>query len=79
VGAWGYLREGYFADAVLLNLEQTYTVQADNLYYRCGWSPFEGHTFPATIQTTFVNGSPVYADGKIQSGNGGMRLRFQRD
>ncbi len=74
----GYIREGYFADCVLLDLNKTYTVQSGNILYKCGWSPFAGHTFPALIEKTFVNGYPAFENGKIQEEVMGMRLSFSR-
>lgn len=74
----GYIREGYFADAVLIDLNATTTVSKSNILYKCGWSPFEGHTFKGAIQKTFVSGNLVYDDGKIIEGTQGMRLRFER-
>lgn len=57
----GYIREGYFADVVMVDLNQSITVKKENLLYKCGWSPLEGTTFPARITHTFVNGNCVYA------------------
>lgn len=74
----GYIREGYFADAVLIDPNATTTVSKSNILYKCGWSPFEGHTFKGAIQKTFVSGNLVYDDGKIIEGTQGMRLRFER-
>ena len=74
----GYIREGYFADLVVVDPNTPYTVTKDNILYKCGWSPFEGVTFDHTINTTFVNGEIVYQDGKIIEGNNGMRLTFDR-
>jgi dihydroorotase len=56
----GYIREGYFADLVIADLNKTTTVKKENLLYKCGWSPLEGLTFPAEITNTFVNGNCVY-------------------
>lgn len=75
----GYLREGYHADFVLLDLQGETTVKKDNLLYRCGWSPLEGQTFPGRIHSTYVNGNCVYALGSILEGSTGQRLEFQRD
>ena len=75
----GYIREGYFADAVLVNLNEKYTVTKENILYKCGWSPFEGHTFPALIHKTIVNGHVVYDQGVINEQSKGMRLRFDRN
>lgn len=75
----GYIREGYYADAVLVDLNAQTTVSKQNILYKCAWSPFEGHTFKAAIQKTFVNGNIVYSDGKIVEGANGMRLAFDRN
>ena len=75
----GFIREGYFADLVLVDLNQPYTVRKENLLYKCGWSPLEGFTFPATIAMTFVNGYPVYENGRVDASYRGMRLQFNRN
>lgn len=72
----GFIREGYFADLVVVDKKQT-TVTRDALLYKCGWSPFEGTTFSYTIDKTFVNGNLVYADGKISSSAFGQRMLFK--
>jgi dihydroorotase len=74
----GFLREGYFADLVLVDLNQKYTVVKEDLLYQCGWSPFEGTTFEATINKTFVNGNLVYDDGEIIESALGKKLTFER-
>ena len=74
----GFIREGYYADLVLVNLHQSNSVSKDNLLYKCGWSPLEGFQFPATVEKTFVNGYPVYQNGKVDSTYRGMRLKFNR-
>lgn len=61
----GFIREGYWADFVLVNPQQQYTVQKENLHYKCGWSPFEGFTFDVSIDTTFLNGEIAYQKGKF--------------
>lgn len=67
----GYIREGYFADLVLVNLNKPQTVNKQNLLYKCGWSPFEGYTFDTSIEKTFVNGHLAYdASSLFGSGNG---------
>lgn len=72
----GFIREGYFADLVVVDKKQT-TVTRDALLYKCGWSPFEGTTFSYTIDKTFVNGNLVYAGGKISSSAFGQRMLFK--
>jgi dihydroorotase len=74
----GFIREGYYADLVLVNLQQPYTVNSSNILYQCGWSPLEGFTFPATITNTFVNGHRVYGNGVFDESQKGMRLKFDR-
>ena len=75
----GFIREGYFADLVLVDMNQPYTVSKENILYKCGWSPLEGFSFPATIAMTFVNGYPVYENGKVDASYRGMRLQFNRN
>ncbi|GGH79778.1 dihydroorotase [Filimonas zeae] len=75
----GFIREGYYADLVLVNLNQPYTVNTGNILYKCGWSPFEGFTYPASVTHTFVNGRLVYGNGTFDESNRGMRLSFNRD
>jgi dihydroorotase len=72
----GYIREGYFADLVLVNLNKPQTVTRQNLLYKCGWSPFEGYTFKSSIEKTFVNGNLVYDNGKFDESVFGNRLTF---
>lgn len=74
----GYIREGYFADLVLVDMQQQYSVKKENILYKCGWSPLEGFTFPATITNTFVNGNLVYANGVFDESHKGMRMQFDR-
>jgi dihydroorotase len=74
----GYIREGYFADLVLVNLNESSAVTKDNILYKCGWSPLEGFKFPATITHTFVNGVVVYANGVWNESQKGNRLLFER-
>lgn len=73
----GFVREGYFADLVVVSPED-WTVQKDNLLYQCGWSPFDGHTFPWKVQKTFVNGQLVYDNGVVNMQTAGKRLTFNR-
>lgn len=75
----GYIREGYFADLVLVDLEDTYTVEKNNILAKCGWSPFEGTTFHSRIVSTFVNGNLVYDKGIVNETMKGKRLTFDRN
>ena len=83
----GYIREGYFADLVIVDMNKSTTVKKENLLYKCGWSPLEGFTFPAAITHTFVNGNCVYLNEDNKAGYGnfafdesnkGQRLQFNR-
>lgn len=74
----GYIREGYYADLVLIDMNKTATVIKENILYKCGWSPLEGFTFPATITNTFVNGHMVYGNNVFDESNMGMRMKFER-
>lgn len=71
----GFIREGYFADLVVVDKKPTQVVK-ESLLYKCGWSPFDGTTFQYSIDKTFVNGTMVYNEGKIIEGKNGQRLRF---
>ena len=75
----GFIREGYFADVVLVDMNKKATVTKENILHKCAWSPLEGFTFPASITHTFVNGNLVYNDGIWNEANKGMRLKFNRD
>ena len=74
----GFIREGYFADLVMVNLDNPWEVNKDNILYKCGWSPFEGETFNAQITHTFVNGHIAYEYGNFDETQRGMRLTFDR-
>lgn len=74
----GYVREGYWADCVLVDLENKQTVTKDNTSYFCGWSPFEGDTFNSKVISTFVNGRLAYNEGRILENNLGVQLEFDR-
>lgn len=75
----GYIRKGYFADLVLVDLNANYTITQDNILYKCKWSPLEGYTLNSKIVSTFVNGKNVFDNGKIIEGNkSSMKLKFNR-
>ncbi|HOI80604.1 MAG TPA: amidohydrolase family protein, partial [Petrimonas sp.] len=74
----GYIREGYFADLVLVNPDKPYTVGKNNILYKCGWSPFEGETFRHSIEKTFVNGNLVFDKGNVVESAPGEALTFNR-
>jgi dihydroorotase len=74
----GYIREGYFADLVIADLNKPYTVSRQNILYKCSWSPMENDQMPASITHTFVNGNLIYANGVFNESYKGMRLRFNR-
>ena len=74
----GYIREGYFADLVIVNMNKSTTVKKENLLYKCGWSPLEGEIFPATITHTFVNGNCVYGNNVFDESFKGQRILFNR-
>jgi len=74
----GYLRPGYFADLVLVNPDRKFTVSKDNILYKCGWSVFEGTTFDARVEKTFVNGHLVFDNGTIYEEVKGLRITFDR-
>jgi dihydroorotase len=74
----GYIREGYYADLVLLDRNTPETITKENILYKCGWSPLEGFTQPATVSKTFVNGHMVYGNGGFDESKTGMRLQFNR-
>ena len=70
----GFIREGYFADLTLVDLNTSWTVSKENLLYKCGWSPVEGTTFHSSITQTFVNGNLVYNNGRFNEKTRGMAL-----
>lgn len=74
----GYVREGWFADLVIVDPDRPYQVSSSNILAKCGWSPFEGHQFSATIDTTIVNGQIVYSDGGLSGAIAGQRMGFRR-
>ena len=77
----GFVREGYYADLILVDPNNPWTVTKDNILYKCGWSPFEGSTFKSRIRGTWVNGVQVYNGERILTEHGnhaGERLAFNR-
>ena len=74
----GFIREGYFADLVLIDLKEKHLVQKNNILYKCGWSPFEGISFKSSIKMTMLNGQWVYLNGEIVNTNAAMELKFDR-
>ena len=74
----GYIREGYHADLVLVDIDKPFTVATENILYKCGWSPLEGTELPASVTHTWVNGHLVYENGGFDESNKGMRLNFNR-
>ena len=72
----GYIREGYYADLVLINPEKSWTVCPENIIYKCRWSPFEGTTFHSQVSKTFINGHLAYDRGHIEKDIRGKRLEF---
>ena len=75
----GYIREGYYADLVLVDLNSSWLVDKSNILYKCGWSPFEGYTFHSTVTHTIINGNLIYENGKFNELKKGMRLTFDRE
>lgn len=75
----GFIREGYFADLVLVDLDHPWTVSKNNILAKCGWSPFEGHEFKSSVTHTFVSGHLAYQDGKLDDSTLGKRLSFDRE
>jgi len=74
----GFIREGYFADLVMVDLNENSKVTKENILYKCGWSPLENFVFPATVKNTFINGHLVYGNGVFDESQKGQRLIFER-
>jgi dihydroorotase len=74
----GYIREGYYADLVLVDLNSPWQVTPESILYKCGWSPFENQFFKSKIIKTFVNGNLVYDNGIIDDNKRGKRLKFSK-
>jgi dihydroorotase len=74
----GYIKEGYFADLVMVDLNKPVTISKNNIHYKCGWSPLEGFSVPASILKTMVGGNLVYENGSFNESYKGQRLSFDR-
>lgn len=74
----GYIREGQFADLAIVDLQSAWEVKKENLLYKCGWSPFEGHQFKSKVVHTFVSGHHAYENGKLNEQQLGQRMTFDR-
>jgi len=74
----GFIRKGYKADLVLVDPDSNFKVTANNILYKCGWSPFEGQAFKHSVKKTWVNGNIVYDNGTFNEDVKGQRLRFNR-
>jgi len=72
----GYIREGYYADLVLVDLNDPWTVNKSNILAKCGWSPFEGETFKSRVVNTWISGHLAYDQGELIEGKNGKRLFF---
>ncbi len=75
----GFIREGYFADLAVVDLNKPYTVTKENILYKCGWSPLLNFTFPSSVIQTMVNGNMVYENNQVNDSYKGSRLSFNRD
>jgi len=74
----GFIREGYMADLVLVDLDSPWTVNKSNIRYKCGWSPFEGHKFSSQVKTTIVSGEIAFHEGEVNESCRGQRISFLR-
>jgi len=75
----GFIREGYYADLVLVDLNNPWKVEKENILARCGWSPFLGRVFKSKVTETFVSGHLAFSDGKFDESVKGQRLAFERN
>jgi dihydroorotase len=73
----GFIRPGYYADIVLIDPQAEWTVTKENILYKCGWSPFEGHTFRHSVWKTYVNGQVAYGDGQLNENVRGMEVKYK--
>ena len=74
----GFIKEGFYADLVVVDIQKAWTVAKENILYQCAWSPFEGQEFKSSVSQTFVNGNLVYNEGVFDESTRGMRLEFDR-
>ena len=74
----GFLREGYWADMALVDLNKTWEVNKSNLHYKCNWSPFEGQEFKGQVTHTIVSGHLAYANGQFDESQKGRRIKFNK-
>ena len=74
----GFIREGYYADLVLVDINDQFLVNKNNILYKCGWSPFEDFCFKSSIKKTMLNGKWVYLDGKIVNTDAAMEIEFNK-
>ena len=72
----GFLREGYYADLAIVDIDEQWQVDRSNIFYKCNWSPFEGHIFTGSVQQTFINGHLAYDNLSFNESKKGMRLLF---
>lgn len=72
----GFIKEGYYADLVIVDLDNPWTVEKENLFYKCGWSPMEGQTYKSKVMQTFVNGHLVFNQGEVDEDYRGKRMSF---
>ena len=72
----GYIDEGYWADLVIVDPNESWTVVPENIYFKCAWSPFEGHTFKGKVKSTIVSGHLAYHEGKFDESVKGKRMLF---
>jgi dihydroorotase len=75
----GYIREGYFADIVLFDLDSKTDVNVNNILSKCSWSPFENTSFNSKVIHTIVSGNHIYKNGEINGEPSGLRMEFNRD
>ena len=75
----GYIREGYYADLVLVDLNKKWTATQDSILYKCAWSPFSNYQFKSKVIATFVNGNHAFDNGNVNEINYGKRILFKKE